>query len=69
MLTLCEPCTAELPANFTVWLTSEEGAFLNGRYVFANWDVDKLKAKREEIKAGTMLTTGVNGWPFHHDPA
>ncbi|KAL4753503.1 hypothetical protein BDW72DRAFT_201432 [Aspergillus terricola var. indicus] len=36
---------AEPPANFTVRLTSEEGSFLDGRYVFANWD-DELKAKK-----------------------
>lgn len=54
----------ELPGDFMVWLTSKEASFLNGRYVWANWDVDELKAKAEEIQAGLLLTSGVYGWPF-----
>ncbi|KAL4935198.1 hypothetical protein BDV06DRAFT_234562 [Aspergillus oleicola] len=52
-----------LPANFMVWLTSPE-ASLNGRYVYANWNVAELKARAEEIKSGAILTPGVTGWPF-----
>lgn len=55
---------AELPADFTVWLSSKEASFLDGRYVTANWDVDELKARAEEIKAGSLLTTNILGWPF-----
>ncbi|KAJ5669800.1 hypothetical protein N7462_010870 [Penicillium macrosclerotiorum] len=54
----------EMPANFLVWLTSPEGSFLNGRSVWANWDVDELKAKAEDIQSGNLLTSGVHGWPF-----
>ncbi|KAE8151239.1 hypothetical protein BDV25DRAFT_152943 [Aspergillus avenaceus] len=54
----------ELPADFSVWLTSQEASFLNGRYVWANWDVDELKSKAEEIQTGSLLTAGVYGWPF-----
>ncbi|KAJ5495923.1 hypothetical protein N7539_001039 [Penicillium diatomitis] len=57
--------TVELPGDFTVWLTSPEAAFLSGRCAWANWDVDELKAKADEIKSGLLLTSGIYGWPFH----
>ncbi|KAB8269090.1 putative NADP(+)-dependent dehydrogenase [Aspergillus minisclerotigenes] len=56
--------TVRLPADFTVWLASNEASFLNGRQVWANWDVDQLKEKAEEIQIGGLLTSGVYGWPF-----
>lgn len=54
----------QLPAHFTVWLASPEAAFLNGRSVWANWDVDELKAKAEAIQQSQLFTAGINGWPF-----
>ncbi|GKT46421.1 short chain dehydrogenase citE [Colletotrichum spaethianum] len=54
----------QLPAHFTVWLTSPEAAFLNGRTVWANWDVDELKKGAEAIQSGQLLTSGINGWPY-----
>ena len=56
--------TVQLPAHFTVWLTSPEARFLNGRCVFANWDVEELKAQATEIGRGSMMTTGIVGWPY-----
>ncbi|KAL5340984.1 hypothetical protein BJX70DRAFT_396363 [Aspergillus crustosus] len=53
-----------LPADFTLWLSSKEAAFLSGRYVFANWDVEELKAKAQDIQSGILLTAGIQGWPF-----
>ncbi|EOD43383.1 putative short-chain dehydrogenase reductase sdr protein [Neofusicoccum parvum UCRNP2] len=52
----------ELPGHFLVWLTSPEGEFLKGKFVWVNWDVDELKAKKEEILAGHKLVTGLVGW-------
>ncbi|KAK1243242.1 hypothetical protein MKX07_003870 [Trichoderma sp. CBMAI-0711] len=54
----------QLPAHFMVWLASPEAAFLNGRQVWANWDVDELKAKADAIKQSQLYTAGINGWPF-----
>ncbi|KAL7809061.1 hypothetical protein V8C26DRAFT_412329 [Trichoderma gracile] len=54
----------QLPAHFMVWLASDEAAFLNGRLVWANWDVDELKAKADAIKQSQLYTAGINGWPF-----
>ncbi|KAL4986838.1 hypothetical protein BDW68DRAFT_197814 [Aspergillus falconensis] len=53
-----------LPADFMVWLTSKHASFLDGRFVYANWDVDELQARAEEIKSGILLTPGIYGWPF-----
>ena len=41
----------QLPAHFLV-LSSPEAAFLKGRLVWANWDVDELESQAEEIAAG-----------------
>jgi NAD(P)-dependent dehydrogenase (short-subunit alcohol dehydrogenase family) len=49
--------TATLPADFIVWAASKEAEFLKGRAVWASWDIDELKAKKDEILADpTMLT-------------
>lgn len=56
--------SVDLPADFMVWLTSNTASFLNGRFVYANWDVEELKARAEEIQSGTLLAPGIAGWPF-----
>jgi len=53
-----------LAANFTLWLTSPEAAFLNGRFAWSNWDVNELKARADEIQNSPMLTMNIVGWPF-----
>lgn len=53
-----------LPAGFNVWLASPEARFLKGKYLWANWDVDELKAKEKEIEGTSLLTLGLQGWPF-----
>ena len=37
----------ELVGAFCVWCASEEGAFLKGRFVWANWDVYELMTRWE----------------------
>ncbi|KAH7419814.1 hypothetical protein BKA64DRAFT_699831 [Cadophora sp. MPI-SDFR-AT-0126] len=41
----------KLPGNFCVWLASAEADFLHGRFVWANWDVDELKARVKEVES------------------
>lgn len=53
-----------LPANFYVWLASEEATFLKGKFLWANWDVDELKGMKEQIEKGDLFTMGLVGWPF-----
>jgi len=60
---LTTPLIAKLPASFMVWAASKEAKFLNGRFAWANWDVDELKAAAAEIEGGNRFTTGLLGWP------
>lgn len=53
-----------LPASFSVWLASTEARFLKGKFLWANWDVDELKAHAKEIEAGSRFNLQVVGWPF-----
>ncbi|KAL6237651.1 hypothetical protein BDW75DRAFT_203298 [Aspergillus navahoensis] len=53
-----------LPANFHVWLASPEARFLKGKFLYASWDVEELKARAEELAASTELSIGHVGWPF-----
>ncbi|KAL3445399.1 hypothetical protein BJX65DRAFT_309868 [Aspergillus insuetus] len=56
------PDTAELSADFAVWLTSPEAQFLHNRLIYANWDVDELLAKKPTIVSRDYLKIGVTGW-------
>ena len=51
-----------LSTGFVMWAASPEAAFLRGRFVWANWDVDELIAKKDEIVNGVQLTLGLYGW-------
>ncbi|KAL2868590.1 SDR family NAD(P)-dependent oxidoreductase [Aspergillus lucknowensis] len=53
-----------LPASFNLWLASPEARFLKGKYLWANWDVDELKARAKEIEETTQLDIQLVGWPF-----
>ncbi|CRG89357.1 hypothetical protein PISL3812_06393 [Talaromyces islandicus] len=55
-----------LPASFTVWLASAEASFLKGKFLWANWDVNELKAQAKEIEATGQLSVGLGGWPFQN---
>lgn len=43
------------------WLSSPEAAFLKGKFVWANYDVDELKERAAEIEAGSELNIGLLG--------
>lgn len=51
-----------LPGHFLVWVTSPEGVFLKGKFLWSNWDVDDLKARKEELENPKKLVTGLIGW-------
>ncbi|KAH8898593.1 NAD(P)-binding protein [Thozetella sp. PMI_491] len=55
-----------LPGSFNVWLASPEARFLKGKFLWANWDVDELKAKAGEIGSTEELNIGLVGWPFQN---
>jgi hypothetical protein len=54
----------DLCADFLVWLTQPKTKFLNGKMVWATWDVEELEARAEEIQGSATMTVGVEGWPF-----
>jgi hypothetical protein len=35
--------------------------FLRNKFVWANWDVEELKARAEEIKTSSLLRVALNG--------
>ncbi|KAJ5153499.1 uncharacterized protein N7482_009977 [Penicillium canariense] len=53
--------TPELSGCVAVWLASGDKAFLSGRYIAANWNVEELEARKKEIKDGDFLTFGLRG--------
>ena len=53
-----------LPGHFFVWLSTPDAAFLAGKWVWANWDVEQLIERKEEITGSDLLTSVVQGWPF-----
>jgi hypothetical protein len=56
-------CAVELPGTFVVWAASDEAKFLNGKFVWAHWDVDDLKAMKKDIEGTDKFTLGLLGWP------
>ena len=44
-----------------VWLASPEADFLNGKLIWADWDVEELMARADEIQQGDTLTLGLHG--------
>ncbi|KAJ4483541.1 short-chain dehydrogenase/reductase [Lentinula aciculospora] len=39
-----------LPGDYAVWAASPEAAWLHGRFVWAHWDVEELKADKNFVK-------------------
>ncbi|MCJ1311241.1 hypothetical protein MMC25_004912 [Agyrium rufum] len=54
--------TANLPGAFAVWLASPEAAFLKGRFLHAQWDVDEMKEKAAALEDPDFLTVQLNPW-------
>ena len=57
-----------LPADFIVWAASPEADFLKGKFVFANWDVEELKVKKDQLIKENLLEIWLVGNP-RFDPA
>jgi NAD(P)-dependent dehydrogenase (short-subunit alcohol dehydrogenase family) len=54
---------AELAGGFCVWLAATKGAdFLQGRLLWANWDVDELLQMKSNIVDKDMLNMVLGGW-------
>ncbi|PSN63780.1 NAD(P)-binding protein [Corynespora cassiicola Philippines] len=47
---------ADLPAGFMLWLVSHKGTCIpSGKFLLANWDVEELEARADELKADSKL--------------
>ena len=55
----------EISGDTLTWLGSERRQWLSGRYVSANWDMEELSKKREEIVKADLLKVrmAVNTFP------
>ncbi|KFY41389.1 hypothetical protein V495_04949 [Pseudogymnoascus sp. VKM F-4514 (FW-929)] len=52
----------KLTGGFFAWLATEEAAFLSGRLVWADWDIEELKGKKDEILEKDLLLLTVDGF-------
>ncbi|KAL6690987.1 hypothetical protein J3F84DRAFT_398003 [Trichoderma pleuroticola] len=57
------PDTTELPGQFCAWLLTDEARFLKNKFVWANWDVEDLVTRKDEVLTTRALTWGVEGVP------
>ena len=64
-LDLKEYTAPELPGHTAVWLCQDEAKFPRGRFVWSNWDMEELKARREEISDSLLMTANCIGFPYH----
>ncbi|CAM1508914.1 Fc.00g026530.m01.CDS01 [Cosmosporella sp. VM-42] len=60
VLNFCED-TVELAAGAAVYLASPQARFLSGRYMSANWDVDELEARKDDIIERNLLKIDLKG--------
>ena len=57
------PDSPELPAGFAVWLAASPRAReLNGKFIWANWDIEEVLERKEEIQRKDLLTMSLKGW-------
>ncbi len=52
--------TPELVGGSAVWLATDAAKFLSGRYVCAQWSVDELLQRKDEIVNEGKLLSGLN---------
>ena len=53
--------TPELAGAVIVWLASEEGKFMNGRYMSTNWDVVEMVERKGDIVGKDELKIKLGG--------
>lgn len=53
--------TYALAGGVAVWLATDEAKFMNGRYMGANWAVDELTERKDEIVSKGLLLPELQG--------
>ncbi len=61
---LTRDTVVDLPGHFAAWLASREAEFLKGKFVWANWDVEELIERKDEVLKTDLLTIGLSGLSF-----
>ncbi|KNG84429.1 hypothetical protein ANOM_007598 [Aspergillus nomiae NRRL 13137] len=56
--------THDLAAGTALWLASEDAQFMNGRYMSANWSVEEMVERREEIVEHDLLKFDLKIAPY-----
>lgn len=57
------PDSPELPGGFAVWLAAHPSAReLNGKFIWANWDIEELLERKDEVQKRDLLTLTLKGW-------
>lgn len=56
-LKLCSLDLVNLAGGTAVYLSTSRAAFLSGRFVFSNWDMEQLEKLKEQILNDDLLTS------------
>ena len=57
--------SVQLAAHFTLWASSPEAHFANGRFLWSNWDVVELKANAQKLQESPgLFRITFGGWPY-----
>lgn len=59
MLTLFPWMLVDLAAGTALYLSTPRAEFLSGRFVFGNWDMEKVEAIKDEIVSDDLLKTRI----------
>ena len=52
--------TVELAAGTALYLSTPAAGYLDGRFVYANWDMEKMEKLREEIVEENLLVSRIS---------
>ncbi|KAF7556464.1 hypothetical protein G7Z17_g1462 [Cylindrodendrum hubeiense] len=50
----------KLVGEFVTWLTKEDASFLNGRFVWVNWDIEELLLKKSDVLDKDLLISSLS---------
>lgn len=53
--------SGDLVGKFFAWLATPDADFLSGRFLWAEWDIEELKAKEKSILDNDLLLTTIDG--------
>lgn len=51
----------DVAGQFLVWVATEEAKFLSGRFAWAEWDIDELQERKQEILEKDLLLLTLDG--------